>query len=152
MAADLERIFRDTGLAEALQPRQSLELQEAVRRVVDPTGKILPPAANPFRTPRFIDFDVGTTRKRRVGRAGTLTLASVTCDTAPSTGDATITITVTSELEGAESYVVTVPQGETDTDHTMAVPVNASDKIAMAVTSAEGASGVSATLTVNLGG
>jgi hypothetical protein len=150
--ADLERIFRDTGLAEALQPRQSLELQEAARRVIDPTGKIQPQAATPFRTPRFLDYAVGTTPPQRVGRAGTLTLASIRCGTAPSTGDATITVTVESLLEGADAHVVTVPNGDTYADAPLAVPVNASDWIGVAVTSAEGASGVSASLTVTIGG
>lgn len=148
---DAERIFRELNVAEVLAPRAVLRQQEAMRRVIDETGKINPKAATPFRTPRILDYDVGTTRPMRAGRAGTLALASIRCGTAPSTGDAVITITIESVLSGSDTYPVTVPNGQTYVDETFAVPVNASDWIGLAVTTANGASAVSASLTVNVG-
>jgi hypothetical protein len=100
----------------------------------------------------MLDYTVGTTLPQRAGRAGTLALVSVRCSTAPSTGDATITVTKESELSGIESYDVTVPTGDTYADMVMAEPVNASDWFSVAVTDAEGASSVSASLTITIGG
>ena len=152
MMVDVERILRDVGLAESMQSAEDLRLMDAVKRVIDPTGKIVGRAAAPFRTPRMLDYTVGTTLPQRAGRAGTLALVSVRCGTAPSTGDATITVTKESELSGIESYDVTVPKTDTYADMVMAEPVNASDWFSVAVTDAEGASSVSASLTITIGG
>ncbi len=149
---DAERIVREIGLAEALMPRATLRQMEAVGRVIDPTGDIDPRKADPFRTPRYLDYAVGTTPYQRAGRAGTLALVNVRCNAAPSAGDATITVTIESQLSGTDTYPVTVPQGDTYADTVLAVPVNATDWIAVAVTTANGASGVSASLTISLGG
>jgi len=149
---DAERIFREIGLAEALMPRATLRQMEAVGRVIDPTGDIDPRKADPFRTPRYLDYAVGTTPYQRAGRAGTLALVSVRCSTAPNTGDATIMVTIESQINGTETYPVTVPQGSATWDEVMAVPVNATDWIGVAVTTANGASGLSTSLTITIGG
>ncbi len=148
---DLERIVHEIGLAEALMPRATLHQLEAVGRVIDPTGDIDPRKADPFRTPRCIDYDVGTTGYRRADKAGTLALVSIRCGTAPTTGDATITVTVESPINGTDTYPVTVPQGSTYADIVMSVPVSASDWIGVAVSNANGAGGVSASLTITIG-
>lgn len=149
---DYEPMLRDVNLAGSMQPAEELRLMDAVKRVIDPTGKIVGKAAAPFRTPRFLDFTVGTTLPQRAGRAGTLALVSVRCGTAPSTGDAVITVTKESALSGSETYDVTVSNGETYSDMILAEPVNASDWFGVAVSSAEGASGVSASITITIGG
>lgn len=149
---DTERIVREIGLAEALMPRAALRQMEAVGRVINPTGDIDPRKADPFRTPRYLDYAVGTTPYQRAGRAGTLALVSVRCNAAPSTGDATIMVTIESQLSGAETYPVTVPKESATWDEVMAVPVNATDWIGVVVTTPSGASGVSASLTISLGG
>ena len=48
---NLAKILRDTGLAEALQPRATIRQLAATKTVIDETGAINPPAAAPFRTP-----------------------------------------------------------------------------------------------------
>lgn len=145
---DYERILRDVNLAGSMQPAEMLLLLEDMRQVVMRGGKINPKAAQVFRTPRRIDYTVGTTLPLPADQAGILLRVSVRCGTAPSTGDAHITITRTSDLNGIETYVVTVPEGDSTGYLYPNEPVNATDWFGIAVTDAEGASGISATITI----
>lgn len=147
----MERIFRESGLADVLMPAESLRHAEAVKRTIGVNGDISEREAAPFRTPLVMTWDAGSTSKRRAGRAGSVAILAAHCSTAPSSGDATVTLTMETEASGVETIgTLTIPQGQRMADTTLHVQVPAGGWLGATVTTANGASGVSLALTLEV--
>ena len=149
----LAKTLREIGFAEALQPARSLRHIEAVKEVINETRDINPAAASPFRTPLTLHWASGSTARPRVARAGTLAVVAAYAGTAPSTGDAKITVTSTSQYSGTDTlYVLTIPDGTKFAEESIAVPVSAGARLGATVTTANGAAAVDIDVVINQGG
>ncbi len=149
--SDLSRALIDAGWADAVLPADHLQYQEALRRVVDPTGRILETAAKPFRTPVGFRWGPGDTGRWPMIRAGMAVLLRAFATTAPSSGNATVTMTWVSESTGGESLTLTIPQGRQFREVVIAAPIPAGAWVGATVTTANGASGVSIGATIETG-
>ncbi len=148
----LAKILRDIKFAEALQPAEILRQQEANKRVIDVTGSINTKAANPFRTPLVMHWASGDTSRKRVARAGTVALLGAYASTAPSSGDAKVTLTSATAASGTETLIVlTIPVGSQFADVTTAISVPSGSWLSATVTTANGVAGVSISVTINQG-
>ncbi len=147
------RIFRESGLAEELIPRRELRHRDAVQRVIDVTGAINDRSAAPFRSPQSITWKPADTGGDAAVRAGSAVLIRAYATTAPTTGDATITVTKVTEFGGSDALpAVTIPKGSQFGDVVITVPVEAGAWFTRAVTVANGAAGISVQLVINHGG
>lgn len=115
MSQRLGRDIRASGLLEALLPPAMLRQQQAVSRVVDPTGALRREAVRPYVAPETFSFAfdgapaAGTvSRRRRVERAGTLIRLAAYAETAPTTS------CVLHLIDAAANVLatVTVPSGQ----------------------------------------
>lgn len=144
-----EDILREIGFAEVLEPKRDLRHREAVKRTIDPTGRIITPSA----TAVVFNWDAGSTSKRVTGSAGTITMLAAHCATAPSTGDATVTLTAETEEGGLQTIgTLTIPEGQRMANTTLGVQVTALTWLGATVTTANGASGVSIGARMSTGG
>lgn len=150
--SSLAKIIRDTGLAQVLQPAAELRQQQANARVIDETGAISRQAAAPFRTPLAMHWAPSDTSRKRVARAGSVALLAAYASTAPTTGDAKITLTSMTALSGVETLVVlTIPQGESFAEVSSLIAVSSGAWIGTVVTTANGAAGISVSVTISQG-
>ncbi len=146
------RIFRESGVAEELFPRADLRHQESIRHTIDPTGAIIGAAAAPFRTPVLLSWSPGSTQYQPSPRAGTAAMLRARCVTAPTTGDATVSLTMETEFSGADVVAtMTIPLGSRFADTVLTVPTDAGAWFLASVTTANGTAGVSLALTIDLG-
>jgi hypothetical protein len=99
--AKLRKAIRDMGWGEKLQPPEVLRQLESLSRTVDPTGALFPSAAAPFIVPHVFQWGPGSTQRQRVARAGKLTVMAAYAATAPTTGDAIITMSRITSSSGA---------------------------------------------------
>lgn len=151
MSRNLERSM--TRLARTLEPPAVLQQREATSRAIDSTtGRLTSPALADARDPQTIDFTPAETGGKRAVRAGFAILIAAYATTAPTTGDATITITKVTEFGGSEALpVVTIPQGSNFGDVVISVPVESGSWFTRAFTVANGASGISVQLVIRPG-
>ena len=149
---DLAQLIRQTGLAEAIQPARAIRQAQAVAVVVDETGKINRSAVAPFLPPIAFQWASGSTSRQRVPRAGTIVLLAAFASTAPSTGDATVTLTQMTEASGEETIAtLRIAEDAQFGDAQPMVQVPAGAWLGAIVTVANGASGVSISCTMNVG-
>jgi hypothetical protein len=148
----LAKILRDVGLARAIQPPDTIRQLAATKTVIDETGAINPPAAAPFRSPQTMQWAPGGTNRQRVTRAGTISLVAAYASTAPTTGNATVTVTQVTEAGGTDTIAtLTIPDESQFADATPQVAVPAGAWLLASVTTANGASGVSIALDIRTG-
>lgn len=152
MSDDLGRAFRDLRIGELIRPAQSIRRDAAVDTAIDLTGRVNPKAA-PKPSPQVLSWGPSSTTRQRVVRAGTVVLLSVYATTAPTTGDATVTLTQTTQDGGTETLAsVKVPDGSNfsdgDTQSGLPVQVPNGGWLFASVTTANGAAGVNISVTV----
>lgn len=143
---------------ESIYSGEELRHDAAVRRVVERSERIVPNAIAPFLAPLVLRWGPSDTGRWPIARSGRGVMLRACAETPPSSGPATITLTVLTEFSGVESITtLTIPQGQQfgakalpATDPLFVFPAGA--WIGAAVTTANGASGVSIALTVNIGG
>ena len=104
LLAILDRV----GLAETNEPQEWLRHRQAVETAIDLTGKVNPKAA-PKPSPQVLSWGPSSTTRFRAARAGTVVLLSVYATTAPTTGDATVTLTQTTQDGGTETLGIDLP-------------------------------------------
>jgi hypothetical protein len=110
--SELSDIYVKSGLKRARGTVQTIRQLESLRMAVDENGKVLPPAL-PASTPLDPSWGPGDALKRyRTARAGTVAILDAFAATAPSTGDALITLTKTTPTSGTETIAtVRIPNG-----------------------------------------
>lgn len=150
-ARNLDRSIQ--RLARTLEPADRLHLLDAARGVIDPTTRRLTsPALADARDPQTITWKPADTGGDFAVRAGMAVLIRAYASTPPTTGDARITITKTTEFGGSEALpAVTIPNGANWGPLVIAVPVEAGAYFSRAVTAAEGASGITVQLVIKPG-
>ena len=149
---DIERIVRRQGLASALYPPELIRQLQALAQVVDPSGSIVPSKAAPFRTPLVLAWPVGVTGKQRSARAGTGVLLAAHANAAPTTGDCIVSLTEQTATSGTTTVAqVRIPINKQIGEDEITVPILAGGWYGVTVTTANGASGISVSLTVNVG-
>lgn len=153
---DTETELRRIGLAQTMFPAEQLRHLDAIFRAIDPTGRLNPRAAKPYRTPLGFDWDPGSTARKRVKRAGRVATLAAECVTPPdiALGDATVTLTLKRPDGGGVETIatLTIPKGQDMADTTPGVDVPAGGWLGASVTTANGAGGVSISVTLDLGG
>ena len=149
--ARLLEILDQTGLASTLEPQRDLRQRQAAAMAIDINGKVIPRAA-PAPTPMSYSWGPSSTTRYRAARACLLTLVDAYATTAPTTGDAIVTITMTTEAGGTETIATaTIPdESQFATPETPNIPVPAGAWIYASVTTANGASGVSISTTLEI--
>ena len=100
------KALRDIGFADRLFPSSTERQLDALKRTVDNTGALAPEAIAPYRSPQVMAWAPLTTHYQRVTKAGVLTLISVYASTAPTSGNALISLFAISELEPTTLSVV----------------------------------------------
>lgn len=153
MDTELQRIVRQSGLLDALVPREQERLLQAVRQTIGPLGEINPNMARPFKASQVMQWDPGNTGRQRVGTAGQVIILAAYAATPPSTGDAVVTLTHLNELTSEETLAtVTIPQGASFSSFESLVgcpsDVLAGAWLGASVSTANGASGVSISVTI----
>lgn len=145
---DLSRSLQ--RLALTLEPPTLLQQREANSRAIDrTTGRMTSPALADARDPQTITWKPADTGGDAAVRAGLATLIRAYATTAPTTGDAVITVTKVSEFSGSDPLpTVTIPKGSNFGTAVIADPVEAGAWFTRAVTAAEGASGISVQLVI----
>lgn len=151
---ELNELYRNSGLPKARRTQETLRQQAAVDMAIDITGKVNP-AALPSSTPLALSWGPSDTRRIATSRAGTVVMLRAFATTAPSTGDAVITLTSTTETGGTETLAtVRIPNStqfsDADSIVGLPVPVPAGAWLYASVTSANGASGVSIGCTIEI--
>ena len=148
--SDYDAIIRETGLTRAIHTRTMLRQQEAVAVAIDPTGKVTPYAA-PKLPPIDYTWGPSSTTRYRVPRATTLVLLAAYATTAPSSGDATVEVTATTETGGTETIAtLTIPEDSQFADTIPNVAVPAGAWLYGSVSTANGASGVNISVTLEV--
>lgn len=152
--SDLHRIFHESGVSRARRTRETLQYQQALEQAVDPTGKVIRTAL-PANTPLVFDWAPSDTSRKATARAGTLVMLRAYASTAPSTGDAVITLTMVTEASGTETLAtVRIPDdaqfSNPDTLTGIPYPVPAGAWLGATVTTANGASGISISATMEV--
>lgn len=152
MSDDLGRAFRDLRIGELIRPAQSIRRDAAVDTAIDLTGRVNPKAA-PKPSPQVLSWGPSSTTRLRVPRACTVVLLAVYATTAPTTGDATVTLTQTTQDGGTETLAsVQVPDGanysDGDTQSGLPVQVPNGAWLFASVTDAQGMSGASISCTL----
>ena len=142
----LAKLFRDIGWAEAVIPATELQQGQANKRVIDQTGAMIADAIAPYLRGERFDWGPGDTKRQPTEKAGSLFLIRAYAGTAPSTGDATITVTMVTESGSETIATVRIPDGQqfSDPDTAEGLPyaVPAAAWLGATVTTANGASGV----------
>lgn len=108
------KALRDIKFAERLFPQERLRQFAALRRTADNQGVVFPEAIAPYRMPQVIAMSASGAIRQRVVRAGKITLISAHAGTAPTTGDAVLSITSLSEDSPTAVVIatVTIPNGQ----------------------------------------
>ncbi len=147
---DLAKTYRRLGVSAARTSRKQLYRQQAAERVYDDAGNLTDEAARRLRSPEKMGWGPSSTQAHEVLRSGTITRLSAYATTAPSTGDATITVTQYIPETGLVETIATVTILEAQKVGRVRplVAVAAGVWIAATVTDAKGASGVSTNLTI----
>lgn len=148
---DIGGIVRDSGIADAITPAEEIRQQQALRTVVDETGRIANRAARPFRTP-FTMHWYESTGRQRLAQAGTAIVVAAHADTAPSGGSAFVTVTAERDGSGVQEVaVLEIPNGRRFAEERLNQPVLGGSWIGAAVTTASGAANVSISLVIRGG-
>jgi hypothetical protein len=146
-AFSYEKMLRDIRFTEKSHPTHELQQNYANTRSIGRDGSIFREAVEPFLRGEKVSWGPSDTRKQPIEKAGDLYLITAYATTAPSTGDATITITMTTEAGGTENIgTVRILDGynfsDPDTMEGVPYPVPANAWLGGTVTTANGASGV----------
>jgi hypothetical protein len=140
-------VIRSLGTMETLFPAEQILQDAAIRATHDRAGRLTPAEAQRLRRPQSLGIDPSSNKRKRVSRAGQVTLLAAYAETAPTTGNATITVTAYTEAGGAVtigtvSITVGRQAGEAvPSPATASVPAGA--WIGATITTANGAADVS---------
>jgi hypothetical protein len=149
--ADLGRIVRGSGLLDVLRPADELRHSLAVQTVVDRSGRITEEAARSVRTPMRMDWTPGETGRKPAQAPGRAVLLRAYAETAPTSGNCTVTVTMVTALAGEATLgTVQITQGYQFGEAVIAEDVPAGAWLGREVTVASGASGVSVSCTVEV--
>jgi hypothetical protein len=104
------KILRDIGLSEAIIPAHDLQQQQANTRVIDHNGDVIRAAIAPYLRGEKFTWGPSDIRKIPTEKAGNLSLITAYATTAPTTGDATVTITITTPSGTETVGTVRIPE------------------------------------------
>jgi hypothetical protein len=150
--AKLRKAVRDMRWAERVQPPPVLRQLESLSRTVDPTGAITPSAAAPFIVPQVFQWGPGSTSRQRVARAGRLTVLAAYAATAPTTGDAIITLTrITPSSASTPIATVIIDNGTQFGEVSLDIAIPGGSWLLATVTTTNGAANVSMSASVSGG-
>lgn len=153
MTDRIQAAIRETGYWDIVDPIEDAMLRAAVRQVIDLAGGIQESAAAPLRNPLELRWQPNDTGRCRAARAGTAVLFAAWAETPPSTGNATVVLTMATALQGStEIGRLSITQGRNVGELALAVPVPAGAWFGVAVGPANGAGSVSCSLTITTGG
>lgn len=143
----VERVIRETEIVETLFPLDQIRHDAAIRETIDRAGRIDPREAAPLRNAITLDWSTIDGRPKRTPQFGSLVLLWVHANTPPSAGSVCV-VTFTMEQRGTGVTPigsVTLASGNTIGEEVVAAqPLPAGTYLMPTVTSAGGASGVSA--------
>jgi len=138
---------------DVIQPVEVLRQQQANARVIDLAAGINPEALAPHLTPLVVRWGPSDTGRWPIARSGQAVMLRACAETPPSSGPATVTVTVLTEFSGSETIAtLTIPQNQQFGAVALAYDLPAGAWVGATVTTANGASGVSIALTVSVGG
>ena len=155
MNRNLERAL--THFARVAEPPVVLQQRQAVGVAIDPATGTVYANALPSSTPLDPSWGPGDALRRyRTPRAGNVSMLAAFCTTPPSTGDAVITLTKTTETGGTETIAtVRIPRGKQFSDPETLIwqarDVPAGAWLGASVTTVNSASGVNIGATVDIG-
>jgi hypothetical protein len=146
----LGRGIRRSGILQRLQSPEQIQHQQALVRFIDPiTGQITDPKALAPYLP-LVGGEWG--EWQRVRQPSVLLLLAVRATTAPSSGDALISLQQDTEASGVETLVtLRIPEGQRFASVTPMVPILAGAWLGYALTTTAGASGISVSYSLKVG-
>ena len=146
--SEMRRIIRRTGILDVTEPVDLLRLQRATKEVIADNGRIRDKAGDPYRSPQIVHWFSGdATRKERAAQAGTGVLFSGWAETAPSSGNCVVSLTV----NGVVVATLTILNGTSTAETSPALFIPTGAWIGGILTTPSGASNVSTSLTIDVG-
>lgn len=148
---DLGHLYRQLGVAQARRSPEQLQQDEAVALVIGPAGGIDPRTLAPHLPLIGADWGPGDTGWRRARQPATVVLLAARCTSAPNSGDAVVTLVQETETGGLETIAtLTIPQGSRFAAVSPQVAVPADAWLSATLTTAAGATGVSASVSMRV--
>lgn len=148
----ISKAIRDEGLLDALIPEQDRIAIQSASMALDEFGVIQPPSIKAYRQPITYDWIVSDTARKRVPRAGTISLIASHAVTAPNSGP--LTIRISQEYPGSgESIIWTTyhPSGQKMFTEEVSIPVLAGTWLSTSLIAAGGSTNQSVSVVINVG-
>ncbi len=147
----LDRVVRELGYLAAMEPADELRRRKVVADVVDLAGGINRTAMLPHLPADRLRWGPGDTGRVPTVQSGRAVMLRAAAETPPSTGNATITLTTLTEFAGVQTIgTLAIPKGQQFGAEALDVELPAGTWVGATVTTANGASGVSIALTVEM--
>jgi hypothetical protein len=152
MSNKIKQALRDHDLRGKILSDDKRRFIGHAQRTLDSQGKPIPLAYKAIKTPLVMNWLVSETEYIRAARAGTAVLFSCYSITPPSSGQLILRLYQTTEGSG-ETIISTLycPQSTRIFEQVISVPVLAGAWLSVDVQATGSASGVSASLTINVG-
>ena len=150
---EIKHLMHRARIGQAIVDPGTQRLLEDTSVTIMRGGGIDPRAAKPFKSSQVMQWSPGDTGRQRAGTAGTAVMAFAFAETAPTAGDALITVTQIVENQSEETLgFFRIQQGRQFSSPESAVgfpaPIAVGGWIKATVTEPSGATGISISLTI----